>query len=683
MLSPLYLLGLLAVSLPVVFHLIRQMPRGRTTFSSLMFVTPSPPRITRNISLENILLLLLRAAILILLAIAFCRPFFRSTKQLESNDWQPQRVLVLVDTSASMRRGDLWTQAQNAVQEVVSKLQPRDRVALFRFDGEVKPLLGFSDQQQTDARRRAEWMREQLQAVQLGWSNTDVGQALVMAADTLEGLTDADAESGAVQRRIVLISDLQSGSQTEALQAYEWPDGVTLELRILTVKELTNAALQWLADSTSDPDQLRVRVSNSSDAAHDRFQLTWDDQEFTDVYVPPGESRVVNLSVPATAERLTLSGDDHDFDNVLFVTRPRQAEFLVGYAGSERRDDVEQPRYYLERVFTETPQRKVRVASLADLNNVEMQLCDLIVVHGELAGEYSQRTKQYLDNGGTLVMIETGEGDGASLNRLLPEYHWKVTPQAVDDYVMLGAITFSHSLFVPLASPQFSDFTKIHFWNYRRVEFDPHENVEVIARFENQDPAILDIQSGNGHVLLLASGWQPRDSQLALSTKFVPLLSGLLSRVSGGETLQAAYRVGETVRLPARQRSLTGIRVQTAKGEQMRLTADADSFEQTDTPGLYEMNLANHTHQFAVNLDSHESQTSVMPTEQLEQLGVMTTNAALEQAAERRQRQLRDVELEGQQRVWWWLLLAALAVVLLETWLAGRVTRQKLAASTE
>ncbi len=61
-LTPLYILGLAAVSLPILFHLIRRTPRGVQPFSSLMFVTPSPPRVTRRSRLDQILLLLLRAA---------------------------------------------------------------------------------------------------------------------------------------------------------------------------------------------------------------------------------------------------------------------------------------------------------------------------------------------------------------------------------------------------------------------------------------------------------------------------------------------------------------------------------------------------------------------------------------------------------------------------------------------
>ena len=61
-LTPLYILGIAAISLPILFHLIRRTPKGVQPFGSLMFVTPSPPRVTRRSRLDQILLLLLRAA---------------------------------------------------------------------------------------------------------------------------------------------------------------------------------------------------------------------------------------------------------------------------------------------------------------------------------------------------------------------------------------------------------------------------------------------------------------------------------------------------------------------------------------------------------------------------------------------------------------------------------------------
>src|SRR6187549_3818967 len=110
-LAPLFLGSLAALSLPLIFHLVRRTPKGKQQFSSLMFLSPTPPRLTRRSRLDQVLLLLLRLAALALLAFAFARPFFRENSILAITDLQQRRVAILLDTSASMRRGDLWKQA--------------------------------------------------------------------------------------------------------------------------------------------------------------------------------------------------------------------------------------------------------------------------------------------------------------------------------------------------------------------------------------------------------------------------------------------------------------------------------------------------------------------------------------------------------------------------------------------
>ena len=72
-----FLAGAAAIALPFLFHLIRRSSREKVVFSSLMFLEPSPPRITKRSRLEHILLLLLRCAVIALLAFVFARPFLQ------------------------------------------------------------------------------------------------------------------------------------------------------------------------------------------------------------------------------------------------------------------------------------------------------------------------------------------------------------------------------------------------------------------------------------------------------------------------------------------------------------------------------------------------------------------------------------------------------------------------------
>ena len=102
-LTPLFLLGGLAIAGPILFHLIRRNTRRRFTFSSLMFLRPEPPRVTRKSRLEDIPLLIARCILLGLLVLAFARPFFRELVEPSPGDGDVRRSLLLVDLSASMR----------------------------------------------------------------------------------------------------------------------------------------------------------------------------------------------------------------------------------------------------------------------------------------------------------------------------------------------------------------------------------------------------------------------------------------------------------------------------------------------------------------------------------------------------------------------------------------------------
>src|SRR5713101_5749192 len=208
-LAPLFLLGALAVALPVVFHLIRRTTRERTPFSSLMFLQPSPPRLTRRSRLEHILLLLMRCAILCLLALGFARPFIKRPINADPTSANARRIVFMVDTSASMRRANLWADARDRVESILRKTSPADQVTLLTFDRRVNPLVTFEQWNAAPASDRAAVAARKLAEISPGWSATHLGNALITAAETL---ADTAAKPAVGPRQIVLISDLQEGS---------------------------------------------------------------------------------------------------------------------------------------------------------------------------------------------------------------------------------------------------------------------------------------------------------------------------------------------------------------------------------------------------------------------------------------------------------------------------------------
>ena len=692
-LTPLYIAGLAAVSLPVLFHLIRRLPRSSFRFSSLMFLSPSPPRLTRRSRLDHLLLLALRAAVLVLLALAFARPFLRKSAGLDLDRLEGRRVAVLLDTSASMRRANLWRQALTKVDQVLDDLGPGDDAALFTYDAKVEAHVKFNDPVPADPGRHIAVLRARLRGLAPGWARSNLGEALIAVVEELHRLGAAKDADAATIRQIVLVSDLQEGSRIDALQTYEWPDDVQLELRTVAPAELSNASLHPAADlgdehvADQDPG-VRVRVTNDRLSIADRFELRWEGEnsalageEPTGVYVPPGESRVVRVPRPSGnggAHRLVLAGDDHPLDNTLYLAPWKQEEVAVAYVGSDAADDARGLCYYLQRAFPETRRRKVRlIARRPDepLTPDDLAAARLIVVGEAVPDGKAAQLRQYMQGGGTVFYVLTGAAAGESLSRIMGLDRLAAEEAPTGDYAMLGEIDFAHPLLAVFADPRFNDFTKIHFWKHRRVAVDDALRLAVLARFDDGDPALFEQSHGKGRLLVLSSGWHPDDSELARSTKFVPLLSGVLERSGVAETLLPQYQVGDHVVLGAVEMGSVAGTVRKPDGTESKLAGGGGTFDETDLPGVYDLASGDVRRQFAVNLDGAESRTAPLEPGELEELGVRLGGQPTRAELVKKHRQMRDKELEDKQKLWRWLIVAALGVLIVETWLAGYLSR--------
>jgi len=697
-LTPLYLLGALAVAGPIIFHLIRRSPRGEVPFSSLMFLSPTPPRLTRRSRLDDWLLFLLRVAALCLLAFAFARPFLREAMALDSGDSRATRILVLLDTSASMRRGDLWQRAVEQAENAVRDARPGDTLAIYGFDRATRPVMTFEEAGQIDSSQRSAIAVSRLNELKPTWHATVIGAALVQAVTVVEDVADTTTEATRMPRRIVLVSDLQEGSDVKALAGFEWPSDVELELKTVTAKQ-PNASIHRLADAaTEDRESLaamRIQVSNEAENAADRFAISWKDAQDKsvgapiDAYVPAGESRVFQVERPVSREplqALELTGDAFAFDNRAFIADRLKRDESVVYVGAEQADDPAGLLYYLDRVFRDSPERSVQVERVAPEDVVAIdspQETPLVVVGTTLSQQNVEALRSYVESGGTVLAVLTTIDQAASFSKLTGLPLDTIEEADVTGDVMLGEIAYRHPLFAPLAGPQYNDFTKIRFWKYRRLNSAATGEAKVLARFENGDPAVIEAPFGKGRVIVFASGWSPGDSQFARSSKFVPLMISLLTLGSPAAIETADLRVGDRLPVASLAARIAGrsATVTLPSGTAQQLSSGAATFDETDTPGVYSVDADGEQFAFAVNLDPSESRTRPMPVETLEQLGCKlykgTASSAL---SEQSRRQMLNVELESRQKLWRWVILAALTILAVETWLAGRLARPRRAS---
>ncbi len=689
-LAPLFLLGALAVAAPVIFHLIRRTTRDRTRFSSLLFLQPDPPRLTQRSRIENWLLLLLRAAALALLALAFARPFIRTETPLNPGSDKNRRLVILVDTSASMQRDGLLSAAREKAEEFLRRAGPGDQAALWTFDATTRRLMDFTEWTALPAESRAATAAGRLAEITPGWGNTQLATALISAAERLAEIPPGETSPGGGE--IILISDLQEGSRVEGLQGWEWPQDVFVTSVALAPKQTGNAGLQLAPDSATlaagEEPRARVRVWNAPDSTGEQFQIGWAAAggAFTgpaqDVVVPPGQSKVVSLPWPAESAlpaRILLKGDAASFDNTVFTAPPVAVEVGAWYFGAESLTDSKKPLFFLNRALPESRQVSVKLNPVppdAALPVILPGQPAIFFANGAIPSAHASFLHQQLQSGRTALLILSAAAAPA-LAEITGTGAVPLEDIKPATYGMLSEIDFKHPLFAPFADPRFSDFTKIRFWHYTKFAAAALPGSRVLARFDSGDPALVEVPVGQGRLMVLASGWEPESSQWALSSKFVPLLASLLEWSGAVITPPAQFFAGQPVALNLL--GLTGVgpvSVRHPEGTTTTVTPEAGAFMAAAQPGLYTATGGTLTKTFAVNLDPAESRTLPLPTDELDRLGVPVRQAGAREPGQANSGPAPAVETESRQKLWRWIIIAALAVLLIETLLAGLSARR-------
>jgi hypothetical protein len=399
------------------------------------------------------------------------------------------------------------------------------------------------------------------------------------------------------------------------------------------------------------------------------------------------------------AATIHLTGDEADFDNRSFYLVPEPEHVTIAWFGSDSANDPADLRYYLQRVFSETPRRKVDIVSPAAQTTVSPEWLNqavFAVIPNRLADAEITATRDWLARGKTALLVLTDVQMGPTLAALagLPEIQIN---EAAGDFALLGEIDFSHPLFAPFADPRFSDFARIHFWKHRRLEIPATANARVLAKFDDRSPALAQIPVGKGNLLVLASGWNPADSQFAVSSKFPPLMQTLLDWSGAATPARSQFLTGDAIPSPGsagvspasssspENTKLAGgtpalpgnVQWQKPDGKREALAAGTP-FTETDLPGIYVATFGGKERRFAVNLSLDESRTAPLSPDELARLGVpLQTGTEVPVArTQERQRHLQQAELESRQKLWRWLIVCVLAVTFGEIILGGWLSRR-------
>src|ERR1700754_1962045 len=115
-LAPLFFVGLAAIAIPVLVHLIQRERKRVIEFPSLMFIQKIPYQSVRRRRIRHWFLLLMRAVAILLFVAAFARPLFPQGAAAIAAAGGNRELVILLDQSASMGYGDHFERAREAAR---------------------------------------------------------------------------------------------------------------------------------------------------------------------------------------------------------------------------------------------------------------------------------------------------------------------------------------------------------------------------------------------------------------------------------------------------------------------------------------------------------------------------------------------------------------------------------------
>src|SRR5262245_47827845 len=282
-LNPIFLLGAVAAAVPVLVHLVRQTRAPRVPFPSLMFLRKIEQKTIRRRKLRNLLLLMMRCAALLLLALAFTRPYLTGSTPVSASSERTSTV-ILVDGSYSMHYGEVFNRARQSARNMINDAASNEQLAVVLFSKSYQVLMPLKAD-----RAEATAAVSQMQA---GLDSTDYLQA-IQAADAI--LKDA----GRGPRRIYLISDFQEAGWNRSAPPVKLPPDVKLFPIDVSDSAVKNVAVTGVnADAVVYGQKYAGKViARISNFGPDDIEDAAVELKLNDL---PAERRALNLSAGGT-----------------------------------------------------------------------------------------------------------------------------------------------------------------------------------------------------------------------------------------------------------------------------------------------------------------------------------------------------------------------------------------------
>jgi hypothetical protein len=681
--APAFLLGLLAIGVPIWLHRVARANPTHHPFASLMLLRASETQRTARRTLRYWLLLALRILLLIALALAFAGPLLseRITPQVVSN---ARLHAIVLDTSLSMQQGERWQRAVEEAQKVLGSVGSADRVMLVTASGRRIDVV-----HEAVVASAAGALRATLADIKPGIGRLDYG--LLM--------TTANSWLGAPRphTQLHLISDLQQSASPLRFADLSPPADTEIVFHDVGAGTSPNTYIQNVTLTSKDTRTLDVNVATDATSVERReVVLSIDAKEIARKSVEVVATMVSTAANAAAGENssgsagamptqldrgaaaigfakisfpdLTLEKGVHRIEVALEPNDglPQDDRFraVVEHADPKvllvaRSVDADDAAYFAAAIGSLTaPRLGTEQRSAEGLENAAWSGYSALVISNTsaLSSGAAARIKDYVAAGGAVLATI----DPALAERNDPLTGLRIGP-ARNEAARVGEIVTAHPIL-----REASEWHRVRF--LRQLPIEPAEGDKVLIRLENGLPLLLERTVGAGRMLVLAAPLDRSWNDLAIHPLFVRFIAEAAAYLTGHDASATSATVG-TIMLTGLTATAGG-QIFDPEGQRvlgLAETATADRLVPEQT-GFYEVRSAEGLRWLAVNVDARESDLTRLPASVLQRWQALRAPEAPPTAAAAAD---KSEQAPAQRSLGTLLLFLAAGVLLLELLMAN------------
>jgi hypothetical protein len=634
------------IALPVVLHFLRRKPQQSIHFPSLRFLGPEAVRETNKHRLRRLITLLLRCLIIAILAGAFARPFWLTSRAAGGN-----AVIVAVDNSYSMQVNGRWNSMLEWAGNQLADLDAGDQAAILLMNPSPRWLVPMTD--------NITHVRETLAGLQPGFFTTKYDPALRLAGQTLEHVA-------AKNRTIVWMGDGQRLGWAGVNFTHPLPPGVGIEFAPAPAAVRNQAAITGAQiSSRSGGEVLTATVRLFTPSTETRTLTVSSGGKILatqKIELSADKLATVNVPLKLSGEagvKAALDPDDLPADDFAYATfsaakpleilladespQPGEADFLAHAIDAVKTPDL-QPLHY-----SPLPKDRWPLDAVALLRGGQ-----------SFQSPYVERLDEFLAGGGRAWLWVDGDADQLAWLKK-QQIEAQPLPDA-DEGHHLRDLDLEHPLFALAGQKSLLPLLAVEFhsaWNLNSPRMD------ALAQWEQPGAALCEVPVGRGELFLCGFADSHAASTWPLQSSFVPFVHQAAVWLAQARQRAQAWKVGDAISLPPGRGEWASV-----DSPRMQQQTDAQQIVTPDAPGIYRFKTNTGTTLFAVNLSTEESDPSLWPTpDDLQKLVSKEAARAVERGA---MPGISAQEAERQQKLWWWLVAAVVIFAVTELAVANR-----------